>query len=152
MIREYIKEKDEDTVIDIWLSASIKAHNFISAEYWSSKVDDMRNIYIPSSKTYVYTGTTPSTTDNTTIGFISIVEDSYIAAVFVSPDHQGKGIGGQLIDHVKKEFKGVELRLGVYEKNVNSVSFYKKQGFTVLSSKPDENTGEIELIMTLKCE
>ncbi len=30
------------------------AHDFVKSEFWKSKVDDMREIYIPSGETYVY--------------------------------------------------------------------------------------------------
>lgn len=47
MIRKYNKN-DLDSVLEIWLNASIKAHDFILAEFWESQVESMRNIYIPS--------------------------------------------------------------------------------------------------------
>ncbi len=53
MIRKY-NENDMDSVLEIWLNASVKAHDFISAEFWESQVENMRNIYIPASETYVY--------------------------------------------------------------------------------------------------
>ncbi|WP_158210491.1 hypothetical protein [Myroides phaeus] len=53
MIRPY-HINDCQQVIDIWLTASIKAHNFIPANYWKSKVPAMRDVYIPSSNTLVY--------------------------------------------------------------------------------------------------
>jgi len=45
---------DIDPILDIWLSASIKAHDFIEASFWESQVENMRNIYIPVSETYVF--------------------------------------------------------------------------------------------------
>lgn len=53
MIREY-QEADLERVLEIWLSASIKAHSFIEAEFWESKVSDMREMYIPASETFVF--------------------------------------------------------------------------------------------------
>ncbi len=46
MIRKFI-ESDMNQVINIWLEASIKAHDFVDGEFWESKVKDMREIYIP---------------------------------------------------------------------------------------------------------
>ena len=53
MIRSY-NSQDADRVIRIWLEASILAHHFIPAMYWIGKQDDMRNIYLPASNTYVF--------------------------------------------------------------------------------------------------
>ncbi len=53
MIRKF-GGSDIDPVLDIWLSASIKAHDFVEASFWKSQVENMRNIYIPASETYVF--------------------------------------------------------------------------------------------------
>eukprot|EP01132_Coremiostelium_polycephalum_P005636 gene5636-7014_t len=118
MIREFKKDIDEDKVVNIFLKASFIAHDFISADFWRNRIEFVK------SKYYTYI-------------------DNFIAALFVSPDHQGKGIGSQLIDHVKKELMGDELSLAVFEKNLNAILFYKKLGFSVTSSKLYENTGEL---------
>lgn len=77
MIRPF-NTQDMDTILDIWLSASLIAHNFIDADFWKSKTDDMRNIYIPSSETYVFEE------QSFVKGFLSLYENR-IAAIFVSP-------------------------------------------------------------------
>ena len=41
MIRKFIVS-DMDDILDIWLKASIQAHNFINNEFWESKIDAMR--------------------------------------------------------------------------------------------------------------
>ena len=52
MIRNY-READIEQILDIWLSASIKAHSFVGSEFWQSKVSEMRDMYIPASETFV---------------------------------------------------------------------------------------------------
>lgn len=91
MIREY-RAADTDTVLDIWLEASIKAHDFIAPEFWKSQVCNMRNIYLPASQTYVYLN------GGQVRGFYSLHE-GVLAAIFVSPTEQGCGIGKQLMTH-----------------------------------------------------
>ncbi|MBE0368176.1 GNAT family protein [Pseudoalteromonas aurantia] len=83
MIRQY-KQEDSELVLDIWLQASIKAHDFVAAEFWGSQVSNMREIYIPASKTYVFE------IDGGVIGFYSLYEN-LLAAIFVSPEHKGQG-------------------------------------------------------------
>lgn len=72
MIRSF-KLSDMDSVLDIWLQASIKAHDFIGAEYWRSKVPDMRDIYIPASETYVFSS------EGKIEGFFSLCGDTLAA-------------------------------------------------------------------------
>jgi len=127
-----------EQVIKIWLEASVQAHHFIPREFWESKVTDMRALYIPNSDTYVYE-------DNGAVkGFISLHKNT-IAAIFVSPDSQNKGIGTQLIAQAKNICSS--LRLTVYKENSNGIRFYQKCGFTVDREQYDEHTGHPELLM-----
>ncbi|GGX72460.1 N-acetyltransferase [Saccharospirillum salsuginis] len=137
MIREY-KADDIEQVLDIWLSASIKAHDFIEPEFWESRVDDMRNIYIPASETYVFES------GGEISGFYSLYGDT-LAAIFVSPCFQGKGVGTALLDDAKT--RRHSLRLSVYRENRPSIAFYEKHGFISLGEQIDEHTGHPELIL-----
>ncbi|MFD1630783.1 N-acetyltransferase [Pseudopedobacter beijingensis] len=138
MIRSF-ENKDLDCIISIWLKASILAHDFVEQNYWIKKSEDMRKIYLPSSHTFVFFDQ-----EKGVIGFISLVKN-YIAALFVSPEWQGKGIGKQLMDFAKQRHPILEL--GVYSKNSDSIIFYKKQGFKVIEKRVDEHTGEEETVM-----
>lgn len=140
MIRK-LNQNDLNAVIEIWYNASVKAHNFITSDYWQEKKEDMKNLYIPSSNTFVYEY------NNQILGFISLV-DNYIAAIFVANNVQGKGIGQQLMQFAKDQF--FVLQLGVYAKNYNAISFYCQQGFKIIQEKIDEPTGEIEVVMEFK--
>ena len=137
MIREF-NQSDIDQIINIWLEASIKAHYFIGSEFWESKVNDMKDVYIPSSETYVF--------EDTKIikGFISLLGDT-LAALFVSPRYQGNGIGSQLILKSKKIRK--KLVLTVYKENRRSIEFYRKNGFEIIKEQIDSHTGHLELLM-----
>ncbi|MEX0780177.1 MAG: hypothetical protein WD037_10590 [Balneolales bacterium] len=53
MIREFTST-DMDQVLSIWLDASVQAHDFVDRYFWESKLDDMRDVYIPGSETFVY--------------------------------------------------------------------------------------------------
>ena len=134
MIRNYI-ESDIDDIINIWLEASIQSHDFIDTSYWHSKIQDMRNIYIPASKSFVYTE------GGATTAFVSLV-DNYIAAIFVKPSQQRKGIGKLLIDFIKSQYANLTLK--VYSKNVGAVKFYLANGFNIICEQIDTDTNELE--------
>lgn len=138
MIRIY-NDNDLDSVLKIWLTVSVKAHDFVSAEFWKSQVDNMRNIYLPASEICVYE------TGSKVVGFYALYENN-LAAIFVEPDLQGKGIGKQLLNHAKSQ--RVMLTLSVYKENQASYQFYLSQGFKVVSEQLDEHTGHLEYIMS----
>lgn len=142
MIRKY-KDNDLNDILKIWLDASIVSHNFIEEIYWVSKLEDMKQVYIPKSKTYIY----QDEETKEVLGFVSMV-NNYLAAIFVHPQHWGKGIGRALMEKVKSEHTKIELN--VYAKNARSVSFYEHHGFTVVQEKIDENTGHLELSMVFE--
>ena len=137
MIRK-IQDSDLEEVLNIWLEASIIAHDFIENSYWISRVSDMRDIYIPNSETYVYED------KNGICGFFSLCEN-ILAAIFVKPNQQGKGIGRKLLK--KAKVLRNNLCLTVYKNNSKSVLFYKRAGFSFVKEQIDKNTGYPELVM-----
>ncbi|MCP3941840.1 MAG: N-acetyltransferase [Desulfobacteraceae bacterium] len=137
MIRRF-KQSDMEQILQIWLSASQKAHDFIKKDFWESKVDDMRDIYLPASETYVYDE------GGTIKGFVSLYEET-LAAMFVSMVDQGRGIGKQLM--VKAKQVRENLSLSVYKENNKSIEFYKKCGFKIKLEQIDGHTGMSELLM-----
>lgn len=137
MIRRYAPP-DVDQIISIWLAASIEAHDFVKKEYWEAKITDMTYVYIPASETYVYEE------DGIIKGFVSLHGDM-LAALFVSPSEQSKGIGQRLVAKSKQVRRN--LRLTVYKANEKSVAFYKKCGFKIVKEQIDEHTGHPEFVM-----
>lgn len=77
-------------------------------------------------------------------GFIGLNND-YIEGLFVIETMQSKGIGKQLINHVKK-VKSI-LKLSVYQKNEKATKFYLREKFSIQSETVDDNTGEKEFVM-----
>lgn len=137
MIRDY-RETDIDQVLDIWLSASTKAHDFMEPGFWESKIGDMRDVYIPASESFVFES------GGKVSGFYSLYGNN-LAAIFVAPGSQGKGVGTALLEDAKNRRKS--LQLTVYKENVSSVNFYKKHGFTSTGEQIDEHTGHAEFVM-----
>ena len=133
MIRGF-HPSDMDAVIEIWLDASIRAHDFVAENFWRSRVIDMREVYIPASETYVYEEA------GCIRGFVCLVGEA-LAALFVSPRAQGRGVG-QKSKHVRQN-----LNLTVYKENQKSVDFYKRCGFRSVKEQIDKYTGHSEIVM-----
>ncbi|WP_250674975.1 N-acetyltransferase [Paraclostridium ghonii] len=143
MIRN-IENKDIDEIMDIWLKSTIKAHDFISKEYWENSYNTVKDVYIPMYDTVVYED------DEGIKGFISIINNEFIGALFVNIDFQGSGIGKKLINYAIYKYK--KLNLAVYKDNKKSVEFYINRGFKIIKEQVNEDSGYNEYIMEKDCE
>lgn len=140
MIRK-LENRDINIIMDIWLKSTIKAHNFIDENYWRKNYNNVKNIYIPISDTFVYE-------DNGRIkGFVSIINNDFIGALFVDVNSQRMGIGSKLIDYAISIYGN--LSLSVYKDNENAFAFYKNKNFKILSEEINKETKLLEYIMKL---
>lgn len=138
MIRKF-KEDDLNTVMQIWFDTNIKAHHFISRQYWIDNYEMVKDI-LPKKEIYVY----EDDNINQINGFIGLM-DNYIVGIFVNKNNQSRGIGKQLLDYVK-EIKET-LNLSVYQKNIRAISFYQREQFIIQSEHIDNDNNEKEFIM-----
>ncbi|AWV86193.1 N-acetyltransferase [Acinetobacter radioresistens] len=130
---------DFEKLVDIWFEASIRAHHFIPESYWEENKVEMQNNYLPRSEVYL------AEDEQQIYGFIALVENE-IAAIFVAPDQQGKGIGKLLISHAKN--LRPQLVLNVYQDNKNSIAFYKSEGFEVVQESLETETQSKVFVMS----
>ena len=137
MIRKFEKN-DINDIMQIWKSENIKAHKFISREYWENNYKYVKEI-LPNAEIYVYI------IKEKIVGFLGL-DNNYIEGIFVNTDNQCNGIGTSLLNKVKENRNS--LSLNVYKKNISAINFYKKNDFKITSEDIDEKTNEIEYIMT----
>ena len=116
MIREFQRD-DINKVADIWLDTNIKAHNFISAEYWKSNFKSVKEA-LSQAEVYVYEY------DTEIQGFIGL-NDEYVEGIFVSGEMQSQGIGKILLNYAKD--KRNKLFLNVYQKNARQYPFIREK-------------------------
>lgn len=136
MIRE-LRKVDINKVAEIWLDTNIKTHYFISAQYWKSNFELVKELLLQAT-VYVYE-------DKQEIqGFIGL-SNEYIEGIFVSAEMQSQGIGKILLNYVKG--KRNKLILNVYQKNTRAISFYQREGLEIQYSGLDEATGEKDYVM-----
>ena len=66
------------------------------------------------------------------VGLIRVLDDTEMLAqihyVLVHPDHQGKGIAGTMLEHVKEKYKDF-MYIDVMPEDKKNVPFYEKHGF-----------------------
>lgn len=143
MIRKF-KEEDTTKVMAIWTKGNFEAHSFIDKDYWLLNYNKVKDEYLKKSKTYVYTE------NNDIKGFISILNNEYIGALFIKNEYRRSGIGRKLINFVKEKYD--KLTLNVYEKNINAILFYTKLGFINQKIQIDDKTNEKEYVMEWRKE
>ena len=109
-----LQKTDITKVADIWLDTNIKAHNFISAQYWESNYEMVKEMLL-QAEVYV------CESNGEIQGFIGLNGD-YIEGIFVCDRLQSQGIGKLLLDFVKES--RTQLSLNVYQKNTRAIHFF----------------------------
>ena len=143
MIRNFKKE-DTTKVMTIWTKGNFKAHNFIEKDYWLMNFNKVKEEFLELAKTYVYMEL------DEIKGFISILEEGHIGALFVREDSKRQGIGRKLINHCKDMYEN--LTLEVYDQNIDAILFFMAMDFRNVKVKIDEKTSEKEYVMEWKDE
>ncbi|TBL88056.1 N-acetyltransferase [Hafnia alvei] len=138
MIRPAVKQ-DMPAIMALWLVSTTEAHPFISAQYWRESEAVVRDTYLPNALTWV------AEDKGEIIGFISVLEQQFIGALFVEKSYHGKGIGQLLMMHVKMIFP--QLMLEVYLENHRALRFYQREGFQTQDTQCNEDTQHKTAIM-----
>lgn len=138
MIREF-HSADMTPLLELWLESTIYAHPFIPERYWHESEEVVRDVYLPAARTWVWEE------EGALKGFVSVMEQRFLGALFVAPDTLRSGIGKALVQHVQQRFS--VLSLEVYQKNQNAVNFYDALGFRIEDSAWQEDTQHPTWIM-----
>ncbi|NDW19695.1 N-acetyltransferase [Dysgonomonas sp. 216] len=138
MIRK-MTDADIDAVMDIWLKTNIAAHDFIPENYWIGNFHAVKGEYLPKSENYVFES------DGAIKAFISVVDNYFIGALFVSSDYQGQGVGQKLLDYCKDNYSRLEV--AVYKDNIAAVGFYMKLDFVIKKEQMNIDSRYGEYIM-----
>jgi ribosomal protein S18 acetylase RimI-like enzyme len=130
-IRGY-RAADMQALSAIWFDASRIAHPFIGEVRLREQRTLIETIYLPQAETLV------AVHRGEPAGFISLMDD-FIGGLFVSPDHQGAGIGRTLVEHAIQS--RAQLHLEVYTANARACAFYRSLGFVETGRRPIDDQG-----------
>jgi putative acetyltransferase len=131
-IRQYI-ESDLEAVLSSWESATRLAHPFMTNKFLAQERKNTVEIYLPNTDTWVIE------IDEKVVGFIALMGNE-VGAIFLQPEHHGKGAGQVLMDKAR-ELHG-DLEVEVFSENTIGRKFYSKYGFEFLEEKLHEPTGQ----------
>ncbi|ELY2766811.1 N-acetyltransferase [Cronobacter malonaticus] len=135
------RPSDRDAILSLWLASTTAGHPFIQPDYWRASLPIVRDVYLPGACTWV------DEDHGKLRGFISVMHENFIGALFVEPDAAGKGIGTALLTQVQLQLQYDTLHLEVYQKNTRAVHFYHARGFRIEESAWQEETGHPTWIM-----
>lgn len=131
IIRKY-RHDDLNDILAAWESASKLAHPFLTEDFLEKERQDIPNVHLPASDTFV------AERNGHILGFITLI-DHEVGGIFIDPEYHGRGIGKALMDRVYEEHGYLEVK--VFEKNIIGRSFYSKYGFKYLSKSIHKETG-----------
>ena len=124
--------------MDIWLTGNLQAHPFVEESYWRGQADRVREL-MGQAQLLVWEEAGRVT------GFLGLWGE-HIEGIFVSPGHQGRGIGKALLQAAKERCRS--LTLNVYQNNPRAAAFYRREGFVVAERGTDPETGQPEWMMS----
>ena len=140
MIRRYVETTDLPELLDSWYEASLVAHPFLGDEFLARERVLIAEQWLPSADTMV------SVVDGRVVGFLSLVGNE-VGAIFVHPDHQGAGLGRELMDDARSKRPFLELE--VFEDNPIGRGFYAAYGFEQINRSLNDETGQMSLRLRL---
>ncbi|RYM70508.1 N-acetyltransferase [Serratia liquefaciens] len=131
--------EDMGRLMALWLPSTIAAHPFVKESYWQESATLVRENYLPRAQSWAYWH------QGEIVGFISVLDQRFIGALFVEQAFHGHGVGQALMAHVQQRYP--QLSLEVYEQNLRACAFYHKLGFQVTQRLFNEETQAYTLIM-----
>lgn len=77
-------------------------------------------------------------------GFIDLNKQE-IGAIFVSPEHQRKGVASLIFERIENEAKEAKLKKLTCEATLNAVKFYESLGFYIINKQKYKHADGFEL-------
>jgi ribosomal protein S18 acetylase RimI-like enzyme len=88
----------------------------------------LREIVLPNEEVWI------AEIDRQPAGFVALGSRegvAYLQHIYVRPEHQRRGLGGELIDHAKK-LRPAGFDLWVFQRNDGARRFYEKHGLRLV--------------------
>jgi putative acetyltransferase len=139
VIRPYTDEDLAD-VLDVWYLASLDSHSFVGDDFFDIERQQIAEQWLPASETSVFE------IDGRVVGSVSMIGNE-VGGIFVTPEHQHRGIGRALMAHVAASRSYLEL--DVFEANAVARRFYELYGFRVVNQHINDTTDLPELRLRL---
>lgn len=141
LIRRCVAE-DMPQLLEIWLQATLHAHDYLPAAVWWPRQEALRQRLQQSADIWVVArssdehedlasikGPIPLPTHTGVVGFMAIQEDELLA-LYLLPEHQNQGMGTLLLE-LGQQYHDY-LFLNVCVPNGDAIRFYQQHGFRIV--------------------
>ena len=136
LIRPF-ESRDIDETLRVFRAACDASHPFLPAAFLDKTETEMRKRRLLELHTDVFD-------DGGIRGFLSR-NGGYVDALFIDPPFQRRGIGKQLLDHLKGQVS-VAL-LSVFAQNPRAIKFYQREEFWAVKLDQHRETGESTVLL-----
>lgn len=130
---------DEDGLVEVWLAATIAGQDFIEEAAWRAVEPEIRGLQQSADSWVVEAG-------GHIVAFVSVV-DGRIGGLFTHPDHQDRGHGRRLVEHVHGLHAPIDVE--VFAANERARAFYASCGFTEVGRHVEPATSLPALVLRL---
>lgn len=126
-------QSDYARIMEIWKSAVLATHDFLTAEDFNYFVEAIPKNYLPNLNVYLIAE------EDETVGFAAVAEDT-LEMLFIHNDFRGNGYGKILCEFMK-DTTGF-TKVDVNEQNSSAIGFYKHMGFRKISRSARDSSGK----------
>ncbi|WP_435663872.1 N-acetyltransferase family protein [Hoeflea sp.] len=130
------------TVSDLAVCAAI-INDYIDATEWLPRTVDRKaveDLFVPAllEKRTLFV----AEEHGEILGYLSMSpDDGFVPALYLRPGGRGKGVGKMLLDAAKAAHPD-GLELTVFERNIDALRFYQREGFHEDPARRDDSTEE----------
>lgn len=130
------RTNDLDALVDVWERSVRATHHFLP----ESDIDFFRPLVRHGLGGEALELWVLADQNDQPLGFMGL-SGIRIEALFLAPDHLGKGGGRRMVAHAQALQPDRELLVDVNEQNEKAVGFYQAQGFVVEGRSPLDSLG-----------
>lgn len=134
MLIRIASSKETLVLLDIWRSAVVATHDFLSAEDFAKIEAQVANDYLPLVPLWV-----ACHDSGEPLGFMGLTGND-VDSLFIHSTARGQGVGRSLLIHARKVAQSW-LSVDVNEQNLQAVGFYERMGFVRIGRSPVDGMG-----------
>ncbi|MCA1297805.1 acetyltransferase [Stappia indica] len=123
---------DGPSVVEIWRRSVDATHGFLSPQDRRDIESEVRG-FLPDAPLDLAIDA-----NGRPVGFM-LLDGGHMEALFIDPDHRGKGVGRQLVAEALK--REPDLSTDVNEQNLQAVGFYRRMGFEPIGRSERDGQG-----------